>query len=51
MTSFAGYFDILSLILPSEEQTWLAQSCLLAGDQAREAWSKWEGHHDDLIEF
>ena len=40
--------DTLSVILPTEQQTWLLRACLHSGDAGREAWEVWRAQTGDL---
>src|SRR5262245_9190063 len=41
----------LSVLLPTEEQTWLLQACLWPGEQGARAWTKWSERIDDPAVF
>lgn len=41
----------LSILLPTEEQTWLLQACLWSGKQGEQAWEKWSGDIGDPANF
>ena len=41
----------LSLLLPTEEQTWLLQACLWSGPAGERAWARWSEGIDDPAAF
>ena len=41
----------LSLLLPTEEQTWLLQACLWSGPAGERAWARWSEGIDDAAAF
>ncbi|HUF11282.1 MAG TPA: nucleotidyltransferase family protein [Rhodothermales bacterium] len=47
--STRGLLGPLALALPSEEQTWLLQACLMAGDEGTRAWRSWQRRIGDPI--
>jgi hypothetical protein len=41
----------LSVLLPTEEQTWLLQACLWPDDRGQRAWAQWTAAIDDAAAF
>jgi len=47
----SGVSQVLSMVLPTEEQTWLLRACLYTGEFGRQAWTSWLDHILDPLEF
>lgn len=44
-------WDVLSVILPTSEQTLFLRACLLSGDTARRAWEQWQAQTGGLQRY
>ena len=45
------FSNVLSVLLPTEKQSWLLQACLWSGKQSEQAWKKWSGEIRDPANF